>query len=265
MIRLSSIVQENPTAVFIRRTQVTSFADRAAFEAAGRAIAEDVFGADGQAPSEKIVIKPNVVAGRARNPQGEVIREQDGGIVTNAHFVGGVIDALRAAGASDLVITEGATVDQRAYFRDREYDRMAEPRGVPLIATCKEAYVNGELNWATVDGVVFREIPVPKPVNDPGTRLLNIPTLKTHNLSITTLCVKNLQGCVAHGYKHYCQSLDYVRTNPPHVLRAFQPDFARRVEEGFRRHKAEGYPLWDKTDTRDEIYCQRACDTLLAL
>lgn len=269
MIELSPIVRENPTAVFIRRTHVTSFEDRAAFVAAGRAIAEDLFGpGPGAAAAEKIVIKPNVVWGRSRDEKGQLLPVQDGGVVTNAHFVGGVIDALRAAGASDIVITEGSTGQpemQDQFFREREYDRVAARRAIPLIITGKETYLNGELNWTRVHGVVFRDIPTPRPGNDPGTRLLNLPTLKTHNLAITSLCVKNLQGCVAHGYKDYCAPLGHLLKRPPDILQHFQPDFVRRIEEGFRRHKAEGYPLWDKDGTRDETYCQRACDTLLAL
>ena len=39
---------------------------------------------------------------------------------------------------------------------------------------------------------------------DPGTLLINVPKLKTHNLAITTLCLKNLMGLVDVYERHFC-------------------------------------------------------------
>ena len=38
----------------------------------------------------------------------------------------------------------------------------------------------------------------------PNTVLFNVPKLKTHNLAITTLCLKNMMGAVNVLDRHYC-------------------------------------------------------------
>jgi uncharacterized protein (DUF362 family) len=48
---------------------------------------------------------------------------------------------------------------------------------------------------------------------DPNTVLINVPKLKTHNLAITTLCVKNLMGLDNVFDRHYCaQALKELST-----------------------------------------------------
>ena len=96
-----------------------------------------------------------------------------------------------------------------------------------------------------------------------------MPTLKTHNLGVTSLCCKNLQGVVAQGYKHFCNFLDGFddpRRLPPGMLENLQPDFRERIIKSCRRHVDKGLPLWDTNRdkhwqvSRFEIWAQRISD-----
>jgi len=51
---------------------------------------------------------------------------------------------------------------------------------------------------------VFSHLNVSRLAVAPDTVLINVPKLKTHNLAITTLCLKNLMGLVNVFDRHYC-------------------------------------------------------------
>jgi uncharacterized protein (DUF362 family) len=54
----------------------------------------------------------------------------------------------------------------------------------------------GEFVRVDIPGVVFNQMPIGKTVWDPDAYFINIPKLRTHNLAITTISIKNLQGIV---------------------------------------------------------------------
>lgn len=157
----------------------------------------------------KLILKPNVVHYVPEDADGNPMTDVRG-MVTNVHFVAGITDYLQELGAKDIVIAEGGEpIDMMPVYENWGYVKMAEKRGIPLLNLNKLNYDDEDLNWVTVeDSVVMKDIPFVRPILDENTSFINIPTLKTHNLGLTTLCCKNLQGVVAHGYKHYCNALD---------------------------------------------------------
>jgi len=263
MVQLKRFVAGRPEAVFITRTDAKSLDDVEGLRRAGYTVARYIFEQGGGAV-EKYLVKPNVTIGFPRERTGELVR--DSGVATNAWFVGGVVDALVELGAAarDVKVVEGGGGDMAQSFKERGYVEMAAQRRVELISLTKQKYGVEDLNWVRVDGVVHREVPLVRPIGDPGTRFINVPAMKTHNLSITSLCTKNLQGTIAVGYRHFCHRLEHMEKYPPEVLAHFQPGFREAVLQGFKRHLAEGYPEWDEIGEGDELYCQRACDALLA-
>ena len=278
MIVLQDIVREKPDAVFIWRTDMASMEeftpDR--LRAIGEQVARDLFRSedspeDGREPNgirEAFVIKPNIGGGPRPDEDPAAYRPRPGES-TNVHVVRGLIEVLQSLGASDgrITITEGrSNLDLSRTFLYSGYARMAEETGVHLINNSRDPYQPDELNWATLEeGVVTKEMPIVRPVNDPGTRLINIATMKAHGLVIATLCVKNLQGLVAYKYKHFCSSLEAIEEGragyDPEVCSHFRPNLRRILEPGLRRHRAED-PDWDLVD---ELYANRACDSLLAI
>lgn len=264
-VDLSPKLKENPNAVFIRKTGLTKVDDLEGFRNGGYLIAKDIF-VSSSGTEHQLILKPNVVCSVPKDNDGNPIDDARG-IVTNAYFVGGIIDYLQELGAKDIVVAEGGgPVDMMSVYQDWGYVQMAQERGIPLINLNKSNYSDDELNWVTVEnGVVMKDIPFVKPILDENTRFVNIPTLKTHNLGITTLCCKNLQGTVAHGYKHYCQRLSSIAKYPSEQLRHFQPNYEKAVLESWKRHVEHNWPRWDMREEADEVWAQRTCDALMAI
>jgi uncharacterized protein (DUF362 family) len=269
MIELADCVRQQPEAVFVRRTDAASFDDRKRFHAAGYAMSEALLAADGRPDGRTFVIKPNVVSGahRGGKRKGDPA-ESDRGIVTDPDFVAGIVQRLRELGAEKIAVAEGGgPTPMGPVFAERGYARLAEEWGIELLDLNKKpgAYAEEELNWTPVDGVVFKDIPFVRPVNDPDVVFLNVPTMKTHNLGIISLCGKALQGTIAMGYRHFCGPIEEALARVKGARKHYQPDVRERVRELFERHVREGYPRWDAEGTRYEGYAQRTCDAVQAI
>lgn len=282
MIELADIVKEHPDAVFVRRTDAESFDDTERFAAAGYAMACDLLSATEDVENRTVVLKPNVVAGSHSwdKGNGEAEPGSNRGIVTDPDFVGGIVRRLQELGARKIIVAEGGGDTPMArVFDERGYARMTAECGVELLDLNKPPgqYAPEELNWTPVEGVVFREIPFVRPINDPDVLFINVPTMKTHNLGIISLCGKALQGTIAMGYRHFCSTisdalvrLDKACGDRPAEARQrdarshYQPDVLERIQREYERHLSEGYPRWDQEGTRYEGYAQRACDSVAA-
>ncbi|MEW6750088.1 MAG: DUF362 domain-containing protein [Candidatus Latescibacterota bacterium] len=268
MVELGSAVREHPDAVFVRRTDAASFADREGFRRAGYAMAAALLSASGGAEDRRFVIKPNVVCGSepgARGKDGPAASDQ--GIVTDADFVGGIVARLRELGARRIAVAEGGgPTPMTGVYEERGYARMAAEHGIELLDLNKEpgTYAPHELNWTAVEGVVFREIPFVRPINDADTVFLNVPTMKTHNLGIISLCGKALQGTIAMGYRHFCSGLEDACRRFPDAATHYQPDVLERVRALYEAHCRDGYPCWSQEGDRYEGYAQRTCDAVQA-
>jgi uncharacterized protein (DUF362 family) len=269
MIDVQPFLRERPGAVFVLRTHLGALSDTAGMAAAGRLAAEVLFcTAVGATPKRRIVIKPNITAGLEIDAATGLPFAGQDGVVTSPCFVGGLADGLRRLTTAPMAVAEGTplkVVDGRGYtalLRERGMDYL--DLNTPQI-TATEIPETG-LNWYPVNGVVHRDLPFVKPIGDPDVFLINLPKMKAHNLAITTLSVKNMQGAVAWQWlRAFCQGVSALDTLPPRVRALFQPDAAARVEALFREHLAAGYAFWDEGGLRDEGYVQRAVDLLGSL
>ncbi len=77
-----------------------------------------------------------------------------------------------------------------------------------------------------------------------------MPKLKCHNLGLTTLSVKALQGAVPTGYGHFCNrwaTIEYLArfSYGTDFDRVFLPDYYQNVEREFLKHRAAGFKYWD--------------------
>jgi uncharacterized protein (DUF362 family) len=137
---------------------------------------------------KKITLKPNVVSGVA----------PDSGITVHPAFLRGVIAHLTARGfdPSAITVTEGgggeANRDMAVHYAAVEYDTLAAETGVNLVDLNADDFVRVDIP----DGWVFQQMPIGKTVWDPEAFFINIPKMRTHNLAITTISIKNLQGIV---------------------------------------------------------------------
>ncbi len=148
---------------------------------------------------ENAVIKPNVTVGESYpNP--------DTGIITHAGFVQGIAEHLLAHGSrrgSVYVLEDPRNANDNAprTWRNTGYPEVAEATGAklrtPTTYTCVKRSVPHPLSHA--------QMTVSRLAVAPNTVLINVPKMKTHNLGITTLCLKNLMGAVNVFDRHFCQ------------------------------------------------------------
>lgn len=136
----------------------------------------------------KVTLKPNVVYGVA----------PDSGITVHPEFLRGVIDHLTDRGIPPAAISvaEGGggetNRDMAVHYAAVGYDRLANETGVKLVDLNADDYVRVGIP----EGRVFDQMPIGRTVWDPDAFFINIPKMRTHNLAITTLSIKNLQGIV---------------------------------------------------------------------
>lgn len=176
---------------------------------------------------EPVVIKPNITSGeRLANP--------DSGITTHPGFIQGMVAYLQAHGArrGRVVISDDARDSDDEVKRNwagTGYDRVAHETGARLHSTT----IRGCVPLKVPHPMQFDQLRVSRLTCAPNV-LINVPKLKTHNLAITTLCLKNLMGLVKVTDRHYCiQAWDEL----PEPLRS-DP---RPRREWFRR---EDHEVW---------------------
>lgn len=267
---LHPLIESNPKAVFIRRTNVRHKMDSAAKFQEGLKLAREIFvprQSAGVPLTHRIVLKPNAtgVYDRQRPP------EENWGVGTDPDFYEGVVTALKELGLTRFYFVESTAYDT---WNIRGFNDVNERLGVDIGESQprpKHLRDGTGINWAKVpDGVVFRRIPHYAPVGEPDTWLLNIAKWKAHGMCLTQ-AVKNEQGLVAHPYTSFCGGWRTVLQMPDFVKPDIQPDVEKKVMEFFARHQKMGYARYDTAGNRSgqaagigpleqEIWAHKTCD-----
>ncbi|MBN1935589.1 MAG: DUF362 domain-containing protein [Anaerolineae bacterium] len=183
---------------------------------------------------ENAVIKPNVTVG-------ELYADPDSGITTHPSFVWAMVDYLGQHGARQggIYILEdprNSNDSEPRHWRGTGYDEMAAQAGVKL--RCPNAH--SCVKKPVPKPLARSELPVSRLAVAPNTVLFNVPKLKTHNLALTTLCLKNLMGVVDVFERHFCaqawQELpEEVRSNPRPRHEWLDRATHKRWQEGLAR------------------------------
>jgi len=194
MLTFHPLIANDPDAVAILRFQVPSqplhndFFEKA--QAAARLLQLQT--------ACDVALKPNATAA-------ERFRKPDSGIGTHPGFIWGLTHYLREHGAGNrqiYIVEDPWNVDYSTSptWQDTGYLEIAAVTGArldcPRLETCVERAV------ANPQAAPFRR--VSRLAVDPAVALINIPKLKTHNLGITTLCLKNLMGLNYGPERHFC-------------------------------------------------------------
>jgi len=221
----------DPRAVLVYREPVSETPELADFQ---RAAHHALAAAHLELEGEKAVLKPNVTSG-------EHMKAPESGITTHYGFVWGMAEYLAAHGARH----GGIYVLEDPKNTNDDTPRTWEGTGFPQMA----AATGAKLRCPNTSSVVKRVVPRPlvKPVRkvsrlavDPGAILINVPKLKTHNLGITTLCMKNQMGIDYVFDRHYCAQAmaelnpDEKQTQLPRN-QWMDEDFHNRWQEGLAR------------------------------
>jgi len=82
-------------------------------------------------------------------------------------------------------------------------------------------------------------------VKEKDTMFINMAKDRIHNLGITTLTIKNLQGIMPVGYMHVCGGWPST-LNRGTVKNVFNPDYRSEIERLYVKHDRMGYKHWDE-------------------
>jgi uncharacterized protein (DUF362 family) len=185
----------DPNAVLVLQRQLPSSVAWDDFrQAARQAMAAMQIELEG----ERVVIKPNLTSG-------ERFADPDTGITTHPGFVQGMVEYLKehASRANQITIAEdprNSNDNAPRRWSGTGFERVALETGArlhcPTTYTCVKKQVAQPL--------IFPRLNVSRLAVAPNTVLFNVPKLKTHNLSITTLGMKNLMGLVNVFDRHFC-------------------------------------------------------------
>ena len=240
-------VEHNLDAVFIMRTNVDAKTNSAAKKQVGldfgRSVIVPLGDGEGGVPlTDKVVIKPNLTC-RGKWDNRYTI-EGSMGVVTDADFVEGIIESMKALelSGSQFYLRE---VNCPEDLQEGGYWDMVHRTGADLqdlsapVGTISE----DDLRWVEVpNGVWFRKIPYLWPVNAADTFFINIAKFKTHAMGMT-LCAKNLQGTIAHNYQAHCTAYGKnMDISADHM----NPNAKAQLLDNYHRHTADGIPRWDK-------------------
>jgi hypothetical protein len=267
-------VENHPNAVFIMKTGVDVKTNHDAVKGAGNTFANTVLvpKENGVPLTNLVAIKPNITYAQPEKigtklPGGTTAVTIDylRGIVTDPFFVEGVIDSIKDLGVSapDIHVLD------TWYGGSNElgYNGVATRTGITLkdrtgVVTSLPA---SEVTWVdTPNGTWFRRIPYLYPVNAPNSWLLSVSKFKAHGMGIT-LCMKNIQGTVAHEYQSFCTRFG---SSYPAANADLNPNRNTVIQANYNRHVADGIPRWDKPGTSGGIWMEtwgsRAMDNNLA-
>ncbi|MBM3265966.1 MAG: DUF362 domain-containing protein [candidate division Zixibacteria bacterium] len=213
--------------VFISKRRLDATLQEKDFERPGR----EMLSALRLDPGDRtVMIKPNVTAGAPRNS----------GIVTHPAFVGGLVDYFvedLGMSAKRIFVAETTSPSQPADSRDfgwarSGYTAMSREKQVKLIDLADY----GNVRITPENTVHLHNIGISRWAASEDIFYINAPKLKTHNLSVATLCGKNQQGIMIPVVdRHLCS--EAWRT-------AFGRDFKKRSRDWMH---VEDHETWQRT------------------
>ena len=185
----------DPRAVLVSRTPVSNPVRESDYIRAAKTVLAAM---QAQLEGEKAVLKPNITVG-------ELYQDPDSGVTTHPAFVQGLIEYLQARGVKRggcYILEDPRDTDDNEprHWRGTGYPEVAQATGAKL--RCPTSYTC--VKKPVPQPLVFPTLNVSRLAAAPNTVLINVPKLKTHNLAITTLCLKNLMGAVNVYDRHYC-------------------------------------------------------------
>ncbi len=243
-------IRNNPHAVFIFETHVDARKDKDGFfteavpqlHESGRNIARHLF-VKGTQRGGSTFIKPNFTG------VPEHYFNRTNGVYSSPDFIAGVVEHLRDVGNPNVACGDGP-INAINHRQGGVYDAF-DPMEIMMIEAGYERfehYNKKMLNWARPrNSLVWKQVPYYRPILDKDNFFINIATMKCHLTALTTLTVKNLQGCVPKGYGQFCWpgiQLEFQANNAGIDYGHFHQDHIQMLEESFLKHHARGFKRW---------------------
>ena len=255
---VNPIIEENPDAVFIMKTDVDVKTNSAKIYETGNAFAKSVLvskneGEVGAVPvSNFIAIKPNLTLRNSFDSRYTV--EGTMGIVTDAFFVEGFVERFKEFGVDSNKIHLVETNYDGDDLADGGYIDMVNRTEINLkdLSSGVGGISESDIVWQNVvSGTYFKKLPYIYPVSAPNSWLLNIAKLKAHSMGITT-CAKNLQGTIVKNYQEHCRRI--TSGNPSDVPdNHLVPGRNDSITASYFKH-VDTIPRWDKPGKQGGIW-----------
>ena len=179
---------------------------------------------------EKIVVKPNVTSG-------EHFKDPDNGITTHPAFIEGIVNYFKQHGARQggiYVVEDPRDSDDYnpRHWKGTGYLEMAQATGAKI--RCPNTHYCVKKN--VPNPLVHSVRNVTRYAVSTNSFLINVPKMKTHNLGMTSLCLKNLMGLDDVFERHYCSQ----------AWKDLPPD--RRIDDRPKNEwmDAETHKLWQQ-------------------
>jgi uncharacterized protein (DUF362 family) len=186
---------DDPLAVLVTRMPLQDEVTREDFRRAGASILATM---GVVLEGENAVIKPNATVA-------EQFADPDLGVGTHPSFVQGLAEELLAHGARRgglYVLEDPRNWDDNKprHWQGTGFRELQTGLGVKLRSPTSYTCVRRTVPEPQCHGT----LKVSRLAVAPNTVLINVPKMKTHNLAITTLCMKNLMGVVNVFDRHFC-------------------------------------------------------------
>ena len=221
-------------------------------ETASHRIIEQVGGMESVIRGAKIaILKPNFVAGRSAET----------GSTTNFALLKAVAEEVRTCGATPVLCeTPGTEFDREATYTILGVEKFCEENGIDILRVDPEG---GGADWMEIrptGAKRLRRYRVPHLLQE--ARLINLPVLKTHVVSIMTLSMKNIMGLLPRPDRRNMHTLGIDQSIVDMNL-GIKPDL--NIVDGSMGQDGDGPLYGDQADLqvlvagRDSLAADLAC------
>jgi len=147
---------------------------------------------------DTVALKPNIVTGKVERL----------GVTTDPRVVGAVIRLCRDAGASKVMVVEGADYASKTdeAFINSGIKAVADTEGAEIVDVDKSPFIKVKVP----DPLVISELELSKEFMEADVRI-NMPVMKTHDQLDVTLGVKNLKGIIPKRSKSHFHKIGVVK------------------------------------------------------
>ncbi|MCE5199650.1 MAG: DUF362 domain-containing protein [Armatimonadota bacterium] len=179
---------------------------------------------------KSVVLKPNVYC------------PSPAPTTTDPRVIAALIRAAKDAGASKVTVAEGRSISTalfrkngsstRACFEAVGMDKAAIDNDAEIVYLEEDEFVE----VSSPDAVVLKKARVPRTIYEAEV-LINVPVLKNHSLTLTTLGIKNLHGTISDDDKLFAHDYHRISQKLVDILRYHKPSLT--VIDGVRGQEGD--------------------------
>ncbi|GHO89001.1 DUF362 domain-containing protein [Dictyobacter formicarum] len=155
-------------------------------EAATRRVIADIGGMQSVLQGARVaLLKPNFVAGR----------HEYAGATTHFAIIKAVAAEVRACGVEPVLCEiPGTEFDLEATYQMLNLEQFCQDNHISILRLDPEGNTEDWIDIQVPGARILRHFRIPRLLSHQDTRLINLPVLKTHMVSIMSLGMKNLMG-----------------------------------------------------------------------